>query len=260
VIGRAAHRATRGGGPLLGALLFALGAMQALAITPDAAREQRWAEEIVPQLVVGDAVWLATAHNPRVLALYAKPAAPTRNAVIVVHGQGVHPDWGLIGVLRSDLADMGFATLSVQMPVLAANAAREDYPSIFPDAFERLDAALAFMRAHGYAHVVVVSHSLGAAMVDAWLAHSQPSLDAWVPVGLTVDFARPPRVPVLDVVAERDLPDALRAAKMRAARLPHDACSSSVVVAGTDHYFDHAAGELARRIAPFLSLAFAGKC
>ena len=39
----------------------------------------------------------------------------------LVHGLGIHPDWGLIGALRSDLPDAGYTTLSVQMPVLAAD-------------------------------------------------------------------------------------------------------------------------------------------
>jgi hypothetical protein len=245
---------------LLAALVLACHLGTALAATPDVARERRWADEVVPQLVVGDAVWLATPHQPKVLALYAQPAKPTRDAIIVVHGLGVHPDWNLIGVLRSDLADLGFATLSVQMPVLAADAPREDYVSLFPHAFDRLDAALQWLHAHGYEHVGVVSHSLGAAMVNAWLATSHPVIDAWVPVGLAVDFAARPRIPVDDVVAERDFPEALAFAKTRASRLHEDACSSSVVFAGTDHYFGNAAHDLARRIAPFLERALAGRC
>ena len=100
------------------AVLAFAGAASA-AVVADTARETRWANEVVPQLVVGDAVWLATPHHPRVLALYTQPAAKTRNAVIVVHGLGVNPDWNLIGVLRTELAERGLATLSVQRPVLA---------------------------------------------------------------------------------------------------------------------------------------------
>jgi dienelactone hydrolase len=194
---------------LLGILALASHAGSALAATPDLARERRWADEIVPQLFAGEAVWLATMHQPKVLALYTAPATPTQRAIVVVHGLGVHPDWNLIGVLRSDLADVGFATLSVQMPVLAADAPRDEYALLFPDAFERLDAAMQWLRAHGYTHIGVVSHSLGAAMTNAWLAKSHPAIGAWVPIGMTVDFAASPRVPVADVVAERDFPEAL---------------------------------------------------
>ena len=246
---------------VLAALLLVAAATHALAVAPDEARERRWAEEVVPQLVIGDAVWLATPHHARVLALFAKPEHETQDAVIVVHGLGVHPDWNLIGVLRTELADLGFATLSVQMPLLAADAPREDYDALFPDAGERLDAAVAWLRAQGSAAIGVVSHSLGAAMVNDWLAKSRASeVRAWVPVGMLVDFAAPPRLPVLDVVAEHDMPPALAFAKTRTRALRHDGCSRPLVVARTDHYFEGSAKRLAEGIAPFLARALGGAC
>jgi pimeloyl-ACP methyl ester carboxylesterase len=241
--------------------ILALAGTTAGAVVADTARETRWADEVVPQLVVGDAVWLATARHSRVLALYAEPPQATRNAVIVVHGLGVNPDWNLIGVLRSELVDLGFATLSVQMPVLAADAPRDDYADLFPDANERLAAAATWLRAKGYARIAVVSHSMGAAMVNAWLADAKESrIDAWVPVGMFVPFAAPLRQPVLDVVAERDFPDVLSHAKTRAHQLRGDSCSAPLLIDGTDHYFGNAAARLASAIAPFITRALAGDC
>jgi len=243
------------------ALLAAAPALAAGPVTPDLERERRWAEQIVPQVLVGDAVWLATPHHRRVLALFTEPAEETRNAVVVVHGLGVNPDWNLIGELRTMLVELGFATLSVQMPVLAADASREDYGALFPDAAERLDAATDWLRAKGYARIGVVSHSMGAAMVNAWLARRQrAAVDAWVPVGLLVDFAAPPRLPVLDVVAEHDFPEALAAAKKRASVLAGDRCSAPLVIDRSDHYFGGAVQRLARSIRPFLERAFGGNC
>ncbi len=245
----------------IGGLLVAFSALAAASVTADVDRERRSAEQIVPQLIVGDAVWLATAHHPKVLALYTEPVTATSNAVIVVHGMGVNPDWNLIGVLRLALADLGFATLSVQMPVLAADAPRTDYAAIFPDAGERLDAATDWLRARSYSRIAVVSHSMGSAMVNAWLAkRKRPEVDAWVPVGLLVDFAAPPPLPVLDIVAEHDLPEALAFAKTRGRSLRDDGCSAPLVVGGTDHYFANAAARLAKAIKPFLDRAFSGGC
>ena len=62
------------------------------------------------------------------------PSGAAAGGVVVVHGLGVHPDWGLIGGLRSGLADAGYVTLSVQMPVLAATATRDDYAPTLPEA------------------------------------------------------------------------------------------------------------------------------
>lgn len=241
--------------------MLAFVATASAAVVADTARETRWANEVVPQLVVGDAVWLTTPQHPRVLALYTKAPVAQRNAVIVVHGLGVNPDWNLIGVLRTELAERGFATLSVQMPVLAADARREDYVALFPDAGERLGSAIAWLHGHGYARIAVVSHSMGAAMVDAWLAEQDESvIDAWVPIGMSVPFSRQSRHPVLDVVAERDFPDVLALAKSRAARLPRDGCSATITVTGTDHYFGDAASRLAATIAPFIERAMNDKC
>ncbi len=236
-------------------------AVAAAAATPDYAREARWASEVVPQIVAGDAVWLAPPDRPRVLAIFTEPAGVPKGAVIVVHGLGVHPDWNLIGDLRTKLADRGYATLAVQMPVLAADAPRDAYRDLFDDAGTRITAALAWLRAKGFANVAIVSHSMGASMTDAFLARGDATaIVAWAPVGMLVAFTKPPRMPVLDVVAERDFPEALAAAKSRASALPRDACSKSVSIAGTDHYMDGATTPLAEAIRGFLDRVFAGTC
>ena len=130
---------------------------------PDYAREKRWADEITPGLVVGDALYLAQKSGHKFLSIYTEVKA-ARGAVILVHGVGVHPDWALIGTLRSGLPDHGYATLSVQMPVLAADARREDYVALFPDAADRLRTAAAFVKAKGYRNIAIVCHSVGARM------------------------------------------------------------------------------------------------
>lgn len=231
------------------------------AVVPDDARESRWRDEVVPQVVVGDAVWLATTQRARVLALYTEPVRTPKGAVIVVHGAGVHPDWGLIGELRSRLADAGFATLSVQMPVLAADAPTDDYAALFPIAAERLDAAVAWLRARGATRIAVVSHSMGAAMVDAWLARpAHAQVDGWVPIGMQVPFTRPPTLPVLDLIAQRDAAPALEHAPQRRSQLPADACSAAVRLPDTDHFLSGALPAAVNRIAPFLDRVFAGHC
>jgi len=247
---------------ILAALAVAAACAAAGAATPDYAREARWASEVTPQVVVGDVVWLDLRGRPRVLALYAEPAVgPAKAAVVVVHGLGVHPDWNLIGEARTRLADRGYATLAVQMPVLAADAPRDDYRDVTGDAGDRLAAAIAWLRAKGHARIAIVSHSLGASMADAYLARADAApIVAWVPIGMMAGFTRPPREPVLDVVAERDFPEALAAMKLRAAQLPKDGCSAARTIAGTDHYMTGAAARLDEAVAAFLDLAVNGRC
>ena len=226
----------------------------------DYAREERWASEVVPGVVVGDAVWLATPSRGRVLALFT--AAPDSSVgIILVHGLGVHPDWGLIGGLRTGLADAGFATLSVQMPVLAAEAPREAYAALQPEADERLAAAIAYLQARGIKRVAIVAHSMGASMVNAYLASPKATaIDAFVPIGMWGDYALAPREPVLDVTADDDFPQVRESSPRRRPALPRDACSAQVVIAGTDHYMANRNKELVAALVPFLQRALAGAC
>jgi alpha/beta superfamily hydrolase len=229
-----------------------------LARAADYEREERWAREVVPSIVVGDAVWLATPSRAKVLAILTLPARPAAGGVVVVHGLGVHPDWELIGGLRTGLADAGYVTLAVQMPVLAASASREDYSATMLEAAERIAAAVDYLRTKSIAKVAIVSHSMGASMANAFLARN--AIDAWAPIGMFGPFAAPPREPVLDIVAETEIAPVRETAPARAVTLPKDACSRQLTIAGADHYFERRQKELVATIAAFLERAFAGRC
>ncbi|CAN0081865.1 unnamed protein product, partial [Phaeothamnion confervicola] len=226
---------------------------------PDYAREKRWAEEITPTLVVGDAVYLAQKSGHKFLTIYAD-AKPARAAVIVVHGLGVHPDWALIGALRSGLADHQYATLSVQMPVLAAGALGEEYPALFPDAAERLQAAVAFLKAKGHRKIALAAHSMGARMSNFFLTGTPDSgIDAWVAIGISSgDFteAGKLRMPILDIYGERDFPHVRQRAAARAAVLRTLKGSAQVEVAGADHYFAGSERDLIAAARQFLDRKF----
>lgn len=220
----------------------------------DYAREKRWADEITPAILVGDPVYLALPSGQRFLAIYT-PSPKARAGVIVVHGIGVHPDWGLINTLRSELPERGYSTLSVQMPVLAADARPDAYAPLFPEAGERLRAAVEFLRARGERSIAIVSHSLGSRMVDGFLAGKPGGVDAWVSIGLTGSYSRPAALtmPVLDVYGERDLPGVLNAAEARAAALPG---ARRTKVAGADHFYDGRGAELLEVVRGFLDGQF----
>jgi dienelactone hydrolase len=227
----------------------------------DYAREERWAQEVVPSLVIGEAVYLATPARARVLAILTEPPGAPKGAVIVVHGLGVHPDWGLNGGVRTGLADAGYITLSVQMPVQPAAATRDDYGDTLPEAGDRIAAAIAYLRRKDVVGIAIVSHSMGASMANAYLARPDAlAIDAWAPIGMFGAFAAPPKEPVLDVIAEREIPQVRESAPARARTLPKDVCSRQATIPGTDHYFDNRQKELVAAIAAFLDRSFGGTC
>lgn len=225
----------------------------------DYAREKRWADEVTPGLVVGDAVYLAQKSGHKFLAIYTAAAQP-HAAVITVHGLGVHPDWALIGALRTGLSDQGYATLSVQMPVLAADAKADAYPPLFPDAAERLRTAVAFLKAKGHRNIAIASHSLGSPMSNFFLAGTPDhGVAAWVSIGIVPsEYAEPDklRLPVLDIYGERDFPNVLQRAETRAAVLTTIRGSAQIEVAGADHYFTGREGQLVQQVRQFLDQKF----
>jgi pimeloyl-ACP methyl ester carboxylesterase len=172
-----------------------------------------------------------------------------------VHGLGLHPDWGLINPLRSQLADQGYATLSVQMPVLAANVKGDQYPPLFPEGSERLAAAVAFLRGKGMKKVAIVSHSMGSRMTNYFLNHAgETRIDAWVAIGLSGEFtdAGTFKAPVLDLYGEKDLAAVLENAAKRAAAIRTIRGSGQLQVAGADHFFAGVENELVNRVRFFL--------
>jgi len=227
-------------------LLFALSATAA-----DYAREKRWADEITPGIVVGDPITLGPVEGHKFLALYTEAAKP-KGAVIVVHGLGVHPDWNLIGVLRGGLAEQGYTTLSVQMPVLAAEAKLEDYNATLGEAAARLQTAADFLQAKGYGKIGIVSHSLGSRMSLRYLADNPAApVKAWVAIGIPGgDYAKV-SIPVLDLYGGNDLPGVLQNAKARAASFKVKG-SKQTVVPQADHFFNNRDAELVKSVMDYL--------
>ena len=236
------------------ALLLALGA--AVAQGQDYAREARWASEVKANLVVGDAVALKLASGREFLGLWTE-ASFAKPAILLVHGVGVHPDHGVIGILRSSLAEAGFATLSIQMPVQASDAKLDDYyPRVFPEAGERIAAGAAWLRAKGAARVVLLSHSMGSWMSNVYYENTpKVPFAAWICMGLTGGFGGLGNVdaPILDVYGENDLPNVLRADWRRRNAISTIAGSRQVRIAGADHHYLGRERELAAEIAAFVS-------
>jgi len=206
----------------------------------DYAREKRWADQIVPALVSGEAVWLEAPRTEKFLGIYSE-AKNAKGAIILAHGLGVHPDYGVIGELRSRLADVGYTTLSVQMPILAAEAPAARYPVLFWEADARFAGALTYLRRKHYDRIWLVSHSMGSRMANHYIsAHPQVPLSGWISLSVSNGDLGPfkrIKFPVFDVYAEKDLEPVIKGAARRAATLKGMKGSSQTMVFGTDHYF-----------------------
>jgi alpha/beta superfamily hydrolase len=224
------------------------------AAAQDYEREQRWAAEVAPNVVVGDAVQLTLPSGRAFLGLFTEAKTP-KNAILLVHGQGVHPDHSVIGILRAMLAEMGYTTLSIQMPVLASDAAPDEYPALFPEAAARIQAGADWLAAKGFPRPVLLSHSMGSRMANVYFERTPDApFAAWVCMGLSGDFGRMGNVkaPVLDLYGEKDLTSVLRADWRRRLKLNTLAGSAQVMIEGADHFYVDKEQPLAAAIREFL--------
>ncbi len=139
--------------------------------------------------------------------------------VILAHGQGSDPDSHVVGPLRRAInKDLGFHTLSLQMPVIAGKRGPEtfqEYASTFPDAYQRIQAAIDFLKKEkGVERIYLMGYSMGGRMTTAFLAnHPDSGIAGYIGVGLLAGGEEPlnsnlnlrkVKIPVLDVYAEND--------------------------------------------------------
>ena len=228
------------------------------ALAQDYEREKRWADEILKTLMVGNAQWLEQKNGHRYLALFTE-AEKARGAVIVAHGRGWSPDFELYGTLRTRLAEQGYSTLSIQLPVLPSTAILGLYVPLYPDARERFQLAVDFLKAKGYKNIAIVSHSLGATMANQYLIRTEDSsVGAWVFIGILQGLEEMYRIkiPVLDVFGSNDWTVTMWGADERRKQILLNPGSGQVMVPDAKHFFEDREDELSGIVVKFLDQVF----
>jgi len=219
---------------------------------PDFERETRMINEIEDSVMDGDVEYLPLKDDKEVFSIYMEPDADTpKGGVIILHSRGYHANWSnAIKPLRIGLAEKGWHTLSVQMPVLDKNAKYYDYVPIFPYAHERIDAALSFYKQRGIDNVVLIGHGCGAHMSMSYIdKYGDEKISAYVGIGMGATDYKQKIVkefpldkmltPVLDVFAENDFPGVIRLSESRQNLMDvaANAKSAQMVIKGADHYY-----------------------
>jgi len=239
----------------------------------DLAREQRIREQIEDAILVGEPMTLRTGELG-FLAIHTEAQTDeTQGAVILLHGLGANPDWTeVIHPLRTRLPEHGWETLSLQMPVTAADAPRRDYLALIPEAATRIAFGVEFLKSRNIANIVVVGHSLGARMGIEWLAGEDvpKEITALVAVGLSADrqqrdggtlaAIKKLQLPVLDIYGSRDLDTVLVSARARAAaaRTAENPGYRQLEIEGADHFFRGLEDTLVMRVRAWLARVAAG--
>ena len=222
-----------------------------LLIASDRDKEMRWFEQINESIMTGDTIWLK-ANDEKFLGIYTESQTDkVLGGVIVVHGLGVHPNWSdVILPIRTNLPEEGWATLSIQMPILQNNASPIGYLPLFDEVLLRFDAAMEYLRSKNIDNVAIVAHSLGSVMSVHYLTQNKKyPIRAFVGVGLSSDNSDERlnvaksfshlKLPIYDIYGSYDLKSVISSADER----KQSALSSAnkdytqEMVQDADHFF-----------------------
>ncbi|MDH5191584.1 MAG: alpha/beta hydrolase family protein [Gammaproteobacteria bacterium] len=208
-----------------------------------AAQEEKPAEkeaektEPLPKLFekgiqIGKPIWIQSGED-KIFAIYTQEThGNTQGGIILIHDLGQHPDWpDVISPLRTRLPELGWSTLSLQMPVLDANANLKEYGALFDKVPGYIKAAVEYLRTQNIGNVVIIGHGLGAAMGANYLANAGNRSQTGVTGFIGISMSAPENVdkrmhtpsllekitaPVFDIYGELDEPSVVQSAQERA--------------------------------------------
>ena len=252
---------------LIGLLFLSLSSIGFAASKSDQAKEKRWEEQIVPSLIVGEAVKLKAA-GVEFLGLYTENDSDKAiGGAILLHGIGVHPAWPeIIDPLRMNLPEAGWHTLSLQMPILKNEAEGKDYPPLFDEVPVRIQAGVDFLKAKGVKNIVIIGHSLGNTMATYYLATKKdPAVRAFVAIAFGPGYPEDPRmesyknfakvtIPTLDIYGSQDFERNLKGVDKRrkVAKKSGNKDFQQVRIEGANHFFSGMDDALLQRVRGWL--------
>lgn len=238
-------------------------------LADDPLREQLIAERLTARLAPDEIVRLGDEGSQFIGLFKYQPNYTTRGAIILVHSMAGHPDWPeVIAPLRNILPRTGWATLSVQMPILSPGRPLADYGTTLQAAGHRINASVKFLRAAGFHYIAIAGYSFGAATVADYLAskaNSTTDPNAFVSVSmLSQAFLRPRpsvlqkiesiNVPILDIYGSQDFSEVLQQADDR--RLAGSKNTKRMYqqykLGDANHYYTGREAQLANRISTWL--------
>lgn len=251
-------------------LVFVLSVM-AVAVFPagsvsDTAKEQRWAEQITDQLIIGEPVYLE-ADGHRFLSIFTPAETGTaRGTALLVHGIGAHPDWPqVIQPLRSGLSERGWQSLSIQMPLPPEGIDAEGRMALLREGSDRLQAALAWLQTRKMTPATLIAHSRGgvdvlhfaathpAVPIVSLVVISTSGVYPDVPVGVgPLQSLQRIQWPVLDLYGENDHQNVVKTAQERQKAAAGNTAYRQLQVPGADHFYDGQEAQLLKAITGWL--------
>lgn len=237
---------------------------------PHFERENRLKDQGVDNVMDGEVEYLQVG-NQKVFSIFIESEEDNKNAkigVILLHSRGENPnDEKLIKPLRIDMAEQGYNTLSVQMPVLDKKAKYYDYVPLFSHSHPRIKAAIDFYKKKGIKDIIFVAHGCGAHMLMSYIdRYNDSGIKAIIGIGMgATDTGQEVvqqyplatmKTPVLDIIGSKDYPSVKKHAQTRIPHLELGNKNNEQIIIKGNHHYHNEKGEFVKltdKIYKFLS-------
>ena len=230
-------------------------------------REKRLKEQNIDEIMDGDSINLKV-RGKEIFSIFMESEDKTDTGIIFLHTRGENPNESkTIKPLRIDMAENGYHTLSVQMPVLEKNATYYDYVPLLPHSHPRIKAAIDFYKKMNIKNIIFVAHGCGGHMLMSYIdKYGDSDIKAVIGIGMGATDTNQEvikeyplatmKIPVLDIIGQYDYRSVKKHFKTRKAHLALSSENNKQVILSKAKHYHHGEKEfknLTSTIYKFLS-------
>lgn len=234
-----------------------------LADSSDDNWEKRISTGLMDKAEASDFFWLGSIDSSFIAIFNRHKGEEEKGAAIILHSVGGHADWPeVVSPLRNMLPEFGWATLSIQLPLISPEKNIEEYGKTFEETGNRILLATRELRKRGFSKIVIIGHGFGALSTLVYLGKgNSENIDAFVAISLQNYVYIKPRInllrlikkiktPTLDLYGSLDFKEGIESAPDRrlASKKSGDDLYMQIEIKGADHSFNNMEKELVKQI------------
>ena len=234
-----------------------------LADSSDDNWEKRISTGLMDKAEASDFFWLGSTDSSFIAIFNRHKGEEEKGAAIILHSVGGHADWPeVVSPLRNMLPKFGWATLSIQLPLISPEKNIEEYGKTFEETGNRILLATRELRKRGFSKIVIIGHGFGALSTLVYLGKgNSENIDAFVAISLQNYVYIKPRInllrlikkiktPTLDLYGSLDFKEGIESAPDRrlASKKSGDDLYMQIEIKGADHSFNNMEKELVKQI------------
>tara|TARA_B100000700_G_scaffold323752_1_gene428221 strand:- start:5006 stop:5785 length:780 start_codon:yes stop_codon:yes gene_type:complete len=225
--------------------------------------EKRISTSLIDKAEASDFFWLGSTGSNFITIFNHHKGEEVKGAAIILHSVAGHADWPeVVSPLRNMLPEFGWATLSIQLPLISPEKNIEEYGMTFQETGNRIFLATRELKKRGFSKIMIIGHGFGALSTLVYLGKGDSkNIDAFVAVSLQNYVYIKPRInllrliekiktPTLDIYGSLDFKEGIESAPDRrlASKKSGDSLYMQIEIEGADHSFSNMEKELVKQI------------